>query len=117
MGLKIKPHEFDPAQSDGCTAVKPIYKFLTKEKQLPFKNCCVEHDKAYWYGGDVKLRHEADKKMRECISSQGFPVLGWIMWAFVHFLSGPKILWIFKNPFYWSWEEEVTILGREEEDE
>lgn len=116
MGLKIKPGEFDPEASDGCTAIAPIFKFFTKEKHMPFKDCCVEHDKFYWYGGDPKIRNKADKDMRECVSKRGYPILAWIMWAFVHFLSGPKLFWIFDNPFPWSWEEKVIILGRDEDE-
>lgn len=113
MGQKIKPGEFDEAASDGCTAISIFFRLFTREKHLPFKRCCIDHDRVYWYGGDPKLRNEADKQMRNCVRNSGYPIMAWIMWTFVHYLSGPKLLG-FNNPFPWSWEEEVTILGRDE---
>lgn len=109
MGKKVKYGEFDPANSDGCTLISWFFRYLTSETDLPFKDCCVEHDRVYYYGGDVKLRKEADKNMRECVKAHGYPVLAWIMWAFVRLLSGPQM------PFPWTWEVEVTILPKEDE--
>jgi hypothetical protein len=114
MGKPIKYGEFDPAASDGCTAIGAAFRLFTKEKVLPFKQCCVTHDKAYWYGGDVKLRKKADDQLFKCVKAHGHPLLGFIMWIFVRTLSGPKILGI-KNPFPWSWEPVVTILPKEDE--
>lgn len=104
MGKKVKYGEFKPENSDGCTLVSPYFKYLTKEDSIPFKQCCIEHDKAYYYGGDVKLRKEADKKLRKCIIEHGYPVLAWIMYIAVRVFSGPKM------PFSWSWEENVIVL-------
>ena len=115
MGKPIKYGEFDPANSDGCTFIGMAFRLFTKEKNLPFKECCIAHDKDYYYGGDVKLRHASDTKLRECVTEHGYPILAWIMWAFVHFLSGPKLLWVIPNPFPWHWEEKVTILPKEDE--
>lgn len=109
MGV-IRSGEFDPTTSDGCTFIGAVFKFFTKEKHLPFKSCCVEHDRAYWYGGDVKLREQADRDMRDCVKAHGYPVIAWIMWLFVHMFSGPRLLWVFKNPLPWAWVEKVTIL-------
>ena len=112
MGKKIKYGEFNPADSDGCTFIGHAFRLFTKEKQLPFKGCCVVHDKVYYYGGDLKLRKEADYQLRRCITNHGYPVLAWIMWAFVRAFSGPKILYIIPNPFPWHWEKKVTILPK-----
>lgn len=107
MGKKIKYGEFNPENSDGCTLVEPYFKYFTKETDFPIRDCCVVHDKAYWYGGDVKLRAEADTEMRECIKAKGYPVLAWVMYIAVRVFSGPKM------PFPWAWEENIIILPEE----
>lgn len=113
MGIKVKNGDFNPAASDGCTVISWVFRYLTTAKDVPFKGCCIEHDRVYWYGGDPKLREEADRRMRTCVKAHGYPVLAWIMWTFVHFFSGPKFLG-FDNPFPWSWEKNVTIIRTED---
>lgn len=115
MSQKIRYGEFDPETSDGCTIVTPIYKFLTREERLPFRECCIEHDKEYYYGGPVELRRESDRKFRECVSAHGYPVLAWIMWVVLYLFSGPKLFGIINNPFFWAWHENVVILPKAEE--
>ncbi len=112
MGKKVKYGEFDPTESDGCTVVNKIYKFLTKEEETPFKDCCVIHDRAYWYGGHVSLRKEADIELRRCVSEMGFVLTAWVMYFAVRIFSGPSILFVFSNPLPWSWERKVTILPK-----
>lgn len=109
MRKAIREGEFNPEDSDGCTFIGLVFSHLTDEPHLPFKECCVEHDRAYWYGGKESLRKKADEQMRKCVMKQGYPVLAWIMWAFVHFLSGPKIFGVFNNPLPWAWATKVEI--------
>lgn len=36
-----------------------------------YADCCVEHDKDYYFGGSLKERKASDKKLRECVRSKG----------------------------------------------
>lgn len=73
--------------SDGCTMAP----------DLVFKTCCEEHDMYYALGGVT--RREADKRLRLCIKSKGYPVLAWVYWIAVrlfgwipyHFSKSAKI--------------------------
>ncbi len=115
MGKKVKYGEFDPANSDGCTLIGAAFRLFTREKALPFKGCCVAHDKAYYYGGHESLRKEADDQLRRCVNNHGYPILAWIMWFFVRVFSGTRLFGLFKNPLPWSWEKIVTIKPKSEE--
>lgn len=57
--------------SDGCTMAP----------DLVFKPCCEDHDLYYALGG--VSRKEADKRLRLCIKSKGYPVLAWTYWIAV----------------------------------
>ncbi len=45
--------------------------FVTDECTLFFngswKECCIEHDRAYWVGGSVKMRNKADVEFEKCV--------------------------------------------------
>ena len=36
---------------------------------LQWRDCCVNHDKAYWRGGTAKERLHADAKLRDCVQT------------------------------------------------
>lgn len=35
-----------------------------------YADCCVEHDRDYYFGGSLKERRASDKRLRECVSSK-----------------------------------------------
>ena len=53
--------------SDGCSM----------SPDLTFSDCCEVHDLEYITGVD---RRVADKNLRECIRSKGYPFLCWVYW-------------------------------------
>lgn len=69
---------FDPDVSDGCTGVRQIA-----------RHCCVEHDRAYWYGRTLLDKWRADLGLGRCIFCEGWrrvkacdaPGLSLIGWA------------------------------------
>lgn len=63
----LPPNEF---VSDGCS-LWPDYDWV---------ECCVAHDSIYWMGGTREDRFKADLSMKECVSSTGHPIMGWIMY-------------------------------------
>lgn len=79
-------------ESDGCTGVSRIYRFVTG-KRIPFLDCCWERDYEYYGGGLASERKEADRRLYLCIKAQGYPVaaalfycavrvFGWRFWRY-----------------------------------
>lgn len=101
---KTRKGHFNPENSDGCSFLSAPYQFLTK-KPLPFRDCCVKHDEAFWYGGSKEEHRAADKRFRECIKKSGFPVTAWILWAIVRVFGSTC------SPFpQFRWPVNVTII-------
>lgn len=69
--MKIEK-ELRPFISDGCLGFTSfLYKIFTG-KCLPWEQDCLEHDRAYWKGGDLKLRRIADRKLAKAICDKGY---------------------------------------------
>lgn len=66
---KVKREDFK--STDECSIISPLWYFFTGY-QLGFAGCCCDHDYAYYKGGDLSLRKEADKKLAECIIQKGY---------------------------------------------
>lgn len=67
---EIMPADF---VSDGCSLFP----------DGDYADCCVEHDKAYYFGGTSKQRRAADKKLYKCVAAKkGFhhKIIAPIMW-------------------------------------
>ena len=85
--IKIVPENF---KSDGCSMFPDGC----------YKECCVEHDKAYFGGGSWSSRWKADRQLLKCVAKKK----GWwhkplapLMWAGVR-LGGAPFL---PTPFRW----------------
>lgn len=50
-------------------------------------NCCHQHDRDYGINGTVS-RAEADKRLRECLLLQGYPIKAWVFWVIVRLFGG-----------------------------
>lgn len=68
---------FDPdIHSDGCgfitssnySKLEPLQSKFGST--MPWRECCVKYDQAYYYGGSTKDRKEADKVFNECIEKK-----------------------------------------------
>lgn len=107
---RIKIGPFVPENSDGCTVLSWPYNKLTG-KQLPFRQCCVVHDEAYWYGGTKRQRKDADLLLMHCVAEHGktfvgkilYWVLSRVMYVGVRIGGSPKIgvpwRWEFSSPY------------------
>jgi len=72
-----------------------------------YAECCVEHDKDYYFGGSLAERRDSDKRLRSCVRSKG---KGWkrrllsnaiyfgVRIGGVHFLPTP-FRWGFGNNY------------------
>ncbi len=81
---RLPPHSFT---SDGCSMV-PDGTWVA---------CCVEHDIAYWCGGNAEQRREADRGLRECVANERSACLGETMYL------GVRVGGIPWQPFPWRW--------------
>jgi hypothetical protein len=120
--LKIGP--FIPENSDGCTVLSWVYIKLTGKK-LPFRQCCVDHDEDYWYGGSRRMRRESDARLRRCVFNHNngtvlgklfYGLLSWGMWAAVRIGGSPKL----PTPWRWKFSQPYTtrnVFGGYESEE
>jgi hypothetical protein len=78
--MKPTADDLTPFQSDGCTM----------SPDLNFKDCCIEHDRAYHAGGTRLERAEADRIFARCIVARGHSVfLALLYWMGVRLFGGP----------------------------
>lgn len=64
-------------KSDGCTLIA----------DGNIRDCCVAHDKDYFYGGTRKQRRESDKRLYQCVCKKG----GWDKFAAPFIWLGVRI--------------------------
>lgn len=62
-----------------------------------YRNCCVEHDKAYYFGGTKAERKAADKELKACVRAKGHKYLAPMMYLGVR-IGG--VAWL-PTPFRW----------------
>jgi hypothetical protein len=79
----MKP--FVRAEADGCT--------MSVDWTRAQRECCLDHDEAYWYGGTSAARKAADVALYECWVHHGLPrwvasyryylvrSFGWWLWG------------------------------------
>jgi len=81
----LPPHPFT---TDGCSA----------SPDGRWKQCCIEHDIAYWCGGDAQARRHADEVFRRCVAEKtGNAPLACLMYGTLRLSGAP---WL---PFPWRW--------------
>ncbi len=62
-----------------------------------YGDCCVEHDKAYFFGGTKAERRAADNKLFQCVKDKGHKYISRMMWIGVR-IGGVGFL---PTPFRW----------------
>jgi hypothetical protein len=65
--VRVMPADF---KSDGCSLFP----------DGNYRNCCVEHDKSYYFGGTKAERKAADQKLRACVREKGHRFLAPMMY-------------------------------------
>jgi len=114
MRHTIDPYDSDPVQarllearaSARCASGRtdgslPSYGFTTDGCTLwsdgVWRECCIEHDIAYWCGGSEMARAQADGRLRECVASAGHPTAAAWMYYGTRLGGSPM------SPFSWRW--------------
>ena len=87
----------DPFTTDGCSGgMSWSWRKLTGA-DLPWRACCVNHDREYWLGGTKGDRLKADRRMRRCVKSKGHPRWASLMFWGVRAFGSPR----FPTPHRW----------------
>jgi len=111
---------FDPEKhSDGCSggmsatyANLPDWVHESFGDTLPWRHCCVEHDRAYYDGGSREQKIAADKRLKECVTATvGEDLAGRLlsnaMRLAVHIGGQPY----FETPYRWGYGEDFRSTG------
>ncbi len=86
-----------PFKTDGCSGgMSRVWRFLWR-KPPPWEGHCITHDSAYHPGGTRLQRSEADRRLRDAVRRNGYPISAFIIWAGVR-IGGHPLL-----PFSWRW--------------
>ena len=89
--------------TDGCSS------FPDTEWNL---SCCVEHDIAYWCGGDAEARAAADAEFGRCVAENKNALVGWTMRTGVRMGGHPifptSYRWGYGHPYRWSYPSAVA---------
>lgn len=93
-----------PFTTDGCSMFPDALPILEKD----WKECCFDHDVAYWLGGTEEQRKSADLELSQCVATKAGKPLGFIMYAGVR--AGGQY-WL-PTEFRWGygWEEHRGYL-------
>lgn len=93
--LKDSSLKLKPFYTDGCTM------FLDGPTDQPnlWRNCCVEHDLRYWFGGSKKEMDETDLRLKYCVEKVAGVNWSKIIYAGVRTGHYSPI----KNKTQWSW--------------
>jgi|APDOM4702015248_1054824.scaffolds.fasta_scaffold41365_4 hypothetical protein len=81
---RVMPADF---KSDGCSLFP----------DGDYRNCCVEHDKVYYFGGTKEERRVADRHLFTCVRARGHRFLAPMMYLGVRIGGGA---WL-PTPFRW----------------
>jgi hypothetical protein len=81
---RVMPADF---KSDGCSLFP----------DGNYRECCVEHDKAYYFGGTKEERKAADRQLCDCVRAKGHRFLSPIMYLGIR-IGG--VAWL-PTPFRW----------------
>ena len=102
--MPLTQNWLNPFTSDGCSNFPNGIPYFNENK---WRNCCVEHDVAYWQGGTFQQREVADERLRQCVAASGEPEIAEAMYLGVR-LGGHVSLptswhwgygWVLKRPY------------------
>lgn len=78
--MRLLPTPPKPFTSDGASGlISAIYRRVYG-KEIPWVECAIRHDWAYWHAGPSHLRLEADKALARCVANHGHPILSIIVY-------------------------------------
>ncbi len=99
-------------ETDFCT----MFVEGTKENPELWKDCCIEHDLRYWFGGSSKDQDLADERLKACVEKKGEKTWAIIMYNAIRLGHYSPV----KHKYQWSWgwitKREKKALNAEEKE-
>lgn len=111
LGGCTSPYVLRNFTTDGCSY------FPDGDHLQPHRwcRCCLEHDRAYWQGGTVAQRRQADHELRECVVEQSQrPRLANAMYLGVRFAGTPWLPSGFRWGYGWGYGRGYKPLTQQE---
>ena len=103
--------ELKPFSSDGCS----LFPDGDLIKGTDWRDCCVQHDIAYWQGGTREQRKTADEALRQCVLEKtGNEELAKLMYEGVRFGGSPYFYNWYRWGYGWPYERKYQPLDEEE---
>lgn len=97
-------------ETDGCT----MFMDGTSKEPGLWKNCCVEHDLRYWFGGSSEEMDVTDLRLKSCVEKVAGATWANIIYTGVRAGHHSPV----KNKYQWSWgwaikREKKKLSGEE----
>lgn len=103
--------EMRPFSTDGCSH----FPDRSKVDESDWCECCVQHDFAYWRGGNAEARLRADKALSDCVQlASGNKGLSNLMFAGVRAGGGPYFYTSYRWGYGWAFGKGYADLTPEE---
>jgi hypothetical protein len=100
-----------PFTTDGCSLF-PDRSLIGKPDWC---DCCLQHDLAYWRGGNAEARLRADKELSACVlRASGDKPLAELMYAGVRSGGGPYYFTSYRWGYGWAYGKGYAELTPEE---
>lgn len=103
--LQAQTAGLQPFTSDGCS----MFPNGSSHQEELWLDCCQAHDAAYWAGGTLDQRDNADQTLRACVASKGETTISWLMLAGVNLGGSPfwptSFRWGFGWPYLRGYQE------------
>ena len=110
LPLAVVADELAAFTTDGCSAF-PDGTLIEKQLWLA---CCTEHDYAYWQGGTVQQRLDADVQLEQCVTVVGEPRIAALMLAGVRVGGVPYLPTPFRWGYGWPYPGRYRALSEQE---
>ena len=109
--VRLEAGQLTAFRSDECS----VFPEGTLQQQKLWRDCCVEHDKAYWAGGTFQQRLVADQALKSCVEAEGKPAIAMIMMLGVRLGGAPLLPTSFRWGYGWPYPRPYGALSQEEQ--
>jgi hypothetical protein len=104
--------ELRPFTTDGCS----LFPDRSLSGEVDWRECCVEHDFAYWKGGTAAERLAADERFRECLLKKtGSPKFARLAYAGVRLGGSPHYPTDYRWGYGWTYLRPAGPFTEEEQ--
>lgn len=103
--------QLQPFTSDGCS----LFPDRSPIDERDWRDCCVQHDIAYWQGGTAEMRKDADIVLRQCVlEKSGDATLAELMYNGVRLGGGPYFPNWYRWGYGWPFDRQYQPLTDDE---